>query len=1105
MTTTPPGQGNGNAPRAGRQAKTPPAPKADGKLTEAAWEGFALEDLGDLAWDTVPGKDIAPGAERHGHRTAWDDLVLHDELAAAVARLNPELTPSAIDEALRIATDPASSEAYPENRQAHAHLTAGIRLAYADEFGAEQTPTVRLVDFNDPAANTYLAANQVTLRDSEGRHRRFDLVVYVNGLPLAVVELKSAADEKATLKDAHAQLQTYLAEFPLAFRYNVLCLLSDGITAKYGTVFTPYEHYAPWNVDDDGNRVDTDAPGYDGLEALSIAVHGLFQQARFLSLTRNFVNFTPPKSGEPLSGKRIAKPHQYFAVTKAVEKIVEASRSNGQAGVVWHTQGAGKSEEMVETSSLVSRHPALNNPTIVVVTDRNDLDDQLYDTFRDSRTLLGQEPLQVTTREQLRGELSARTVGGIVFTTLQKFGLSQEEKQAGTAHPLLSDRRNILVIVDEAHRSHYDSLDGYARHLRDALPYATLIAFTGTPISRADADTRAVFGEYIDVYDLKRAVDDEATVRVFHEPRVIDVSLPPDVDPDTIDQQANALTEGMDDAERRRAVRYAATMNTVYGAPDRIATLADDLIAHWEQRRSLMEPDIGCHGKAMVVCATREICVKVFDALAERRPDWASDTVDEGVMKIVFHGERTDPEHLRKHALRKSEQKTVQGRAKDPDDPLELLIVHSMLLTGYDAPPIHTLYMDRPMQGANLMQALARVNRRFRAKQDGLLVGYAPLTDNLKKALHDYSDQDRADKTLGADIDRAITEVKNELAALRGMLAGVQWREALADTSHPRPRLRALGLAVEYLRSPNTPGNKVEPGEVPLSTRFKDSAARLDRFYRVCAMSKEIAERCEDLEDWRADVAFFSETRAWMVKKDAADREAAGQPLTAEVRRYLEALAASVVDAEDITDLYEEAGIGRLDITRLNDAALRRLENSETPHLVAEALRRLIEQKMREVTKHNVVRYESFSERLDALMKRYMLQQLTSAQVIAELAAMAREVSEEARRGERFDPPLNHAELAFYDAVAHRDMADLMAGGDETLAAIARALVADIRKNLSVDWLSREPVRAKLRTRIRRVLAMFDYPPEEEREAVDLVLKQMETFAAQWAPGAKGA
>jgi type I restriction enzyme, R subunit len=1067
---------------------------SSGRMTEADWEALALEHLGELAWQPTAGKDLAPGT---GHRAEWEDLILHDELSAAIARLNPDLPPSAVRDVLRKAITPSSRDPYPENKDAHTYLTRGIRHTYSDEYGAEHIPTVRLVDFASVGANRYHAVSQVTLRDSEGNTRRLDIVLYVNGLPLVVVELKSASAAYATLDHAHAQLGTYLAEYPIAFRYNVLTLISDGITAKYGTPFTPYEHYAPWNIDEDGQPIDTSAIGYEGDEALVIALYGLFEQPRFLSLVRNFVNFTP-------TGKRLAKPHQYIAVTKAVDAIVAASRSNGQAGVVWHTQGSGKSEEMVQASALVSRHPALNNPTIVVVTDRNDLDDQLHNTFRDSQMLLGQTPVKVETREQLRAELATRRTGGIVFTTLQKFGLTEAEKKAGHPHPLLSDRRNILVIVDEAHRSHYDSLDGYARHLRDALPGATMIAFTGTPISFADKDTRAVFGDYIDVYDLKRAVDDGATVRVFHEPRVIDVSLPPGVDPDQIDRQADRLTVDLDDAERSQALRAVANLNTVYGAPDRIGTLAADLVEHWEKRRELMKPQLGVPGKAMLVCATREICVRVFDAIADLRPQWVSEDVTKGVMKIVFHGDRQDPEHLRQHDLRKSQQTVIQERARKGEDELELLIVHSMLLTGYDAPPIHTLYMDRPMWGANLMQALARVNRRYEGKKDGLLVGYAPLTENLNKALAEYSSVDRADKTLGADIERAVTEVKNERSTIKGLLRPTRWEQLLADNSRPDARRYALRKVADFLRDPRTPGNQVEGRAKPLSARFKESASRLERFYGVCAMSRELTERCAELGDWRRDIAFFSEARAWMIKLDAADRDATGQSLSSEVRLYLAQLAASVVDADHITDLYAEAGLGPIDITRLNEAQLRKLQDSETPHLAAEALRRLIQQKMRETTAHNIVRRESFSERLEDLMRRYMLQQLSSAQLIAELAAMAQEISVEARRGERFDPPLSVEELAFYDAVAHRDLAELMVGGDETLAAIARALVKDIHANLSVDWLSREPVRAKLRTRVRRILARFDYPPDEEREAVELVLKQMETFAAQWAPRAAG-
>ncbi|MDR7171782.1 type I restriction enzyme R subunit [Nocardia kruczakiae] len=1059
----------------------------DDKISENQWESDALELLGGLGWEPGLGKDQAPGS---GYRRDWDELVLHNVLREAVERLNPDLPPSAVRDAVQLATDPSSRDVYAENKQAHSYLTAGVRLTYTDGFGAEHTPTVRLVDFGDQNRNVYHAVRQVRVLDRDF-NRRFDIVLYVNGLPLAVVELKSAADEHATLRDAHAQLQTYRDEFPIAFRYNVLCLISDGITAKFGTAFTPYEHFAPWNVDGFGKRVDTTSADYDGVEAVDLALSGLFQPDRFLSLVSNFVNFTP-------QGKRIAKPHQYFAVTKAVDSIVEASRSDGKAGVVWHTQGAGKSEEMVETAALVSRHPELNNPTIVVVTDRNDLDDQLYETFQDSKILLGQEPKQVTSREELRTALSNNRVGGIYFTTLQKFGRTKAEKDSGWRHPLLSDRRNLIVIVDEAHRSHYETVNGYAKHIRDALPFATFIAFTGTPVS-GEADTQETFGNYIDVYDLKRAVDDEATVRVYHEPRVIGVSLPPDIDPDALDQKADSLTADLDDAERREAIRYAAAMNTIYGAPGRIATLADDLIAHWERRRELMKPQIGGPGKAMVVCGTREICVRLFDALAQRRP-WASDEVDKGVMKIVFHSDPSDPTHLRAHGLRTSQQKVIRNRIKDVDDELELLIVHSMLLTGFDSPPIHTMYMDRPMQGANLMQAVARVNRRFRGKQDGLLVGYAPLTDNLTAALKVYSPDDQRDRTLGANTDRAITEVKNELATIRELLRPTRWEQLLADTSRAAPRKRALRLVSNYLRAPSTSGNVVEPGEKKLSSRFKECVSRLERFYRICSTARDLDERCADLGDWQRDITFFSEVRAWMVKLDAADREANGQPVTAEVRIYLQQLAASVVDASDITDLYEEAGIGHVDITNINQEQLHRLSDSETPDLVAEALQRLVKQKMREVTRHNIVSHEQFSKKLDDLMKRYMSQQYSSAVMIAKLAELMKEISEEALRGERFDPPLNPAELAFYDAVAKDGMAKLIEGGDATLAEIARALVLDLQSNLPQDWLTREPVRAKLRTRIRRLLAKYDYPPEGEDKALDVVLKQMETFAADWSP-----
>ena len=1092
-------------PRPGSPTPTDPTtalhPASSDRMTEADWEQYALEELGELAWRTGSGKDFPPSPDNQ--RRVWDDLLFHHDLRDAIERLNPDLPPSAMDRVMTIAVTPQSREALPENRLAHSYLTSGIRLTHTDEFGAEHSPTVRLIDFQNPTANTFRAINQVRLLDDD-HERRFDVVLYVNGLPLAIVELKNASDPRTTLAGAHAQLGTYAEEFPKAFRYNVLCLASDGVTAKYGTPFTPFEHFAPWNVDGQGNPAGSPAFEYedaDAPDALALALRGLFEQSRFLDLARNFVNFTS-SGGE--HGKRIAKAHQYFAVNKALSAVIEASRTNGQAGVVWHTQGSGKSEEMVCLSGLVAREPALNNPTVLVVTDRNDLDDQLLGTFQASRELLGTDPVQADSRQELREVLTNTTTGGIVFTTLQKFGRTKAERDSGADHPLLSDRRNVLVIVDEAHRSHYDSLDGYARHLRDALPHATLLAFTGTPISKAEANTREVFGagqDYIDVYDLRRAVEDGATVRVYHEPRLIQISLPEGVDPADIDAQADTITATMDDAERRKALKAALQMTNIYGAPDRVATLAQDLVDHWEERSERIRPDIGGPGKAMLVCATREVCVRVFDALAKLRPGWVGEGPDKGVMKVVFHSNPSDPPELKAHALRPSEHKTVQARAKDPNDELQLLIVNNMLLTGYDAPPIHTMYMDRSMRGANLMQALARVNRRFRNKQDGLLVGYAPLSDNLQKALAEYSPHDREDQTLGRGIDRAISEVRNEYDTICGLLSGIDWRRLLTHVG-PQERLRALRLVSNHLVSPEAQRRPGESDEKSLSERFRESATRMERFYQLCSMSTQISKRFEDLEHWRRDIAFFVEVRAWVVKIEAANREARGETLPAEINTYLSQLAASAVDAEEITDLYAEAGMGQLDITRLNEAQLHKLQQSQTPHLATEALRRLVQEKMREVTRHNAISRERFTERLEKLMLRYMHEQLTSAEALAALFSLAEEVMDEANRGEEFDPPLSHAELAFYDAVAsHGTAKDLM--GDDTLAQIARALVRDIRKNLSTDWLSREPVRAKLRGRVKRLLAKFDYPPDQEKKAIESVIKQMETFAHEWAPTTK--
>ncbi|HUY45846.1 MAG TPA: type I restriction endonuclease subunit R [Streptosporangiaceae bacterium] len=1058
-----------------------------GDLSEAQWEALTMDVLGELAWVPVEGKKIAPGS---GERESWAELIILHRLRSAIERINPTVPASAVDEAVGVVLTPKSRDVRSENHRIHEYLTNGIRsIVYTDEHGVEHNPTIRLIDFSDPYSNDFLAANQVVV--AEGEHkRRFDIVLYVNGMPLGVIELKKAGDETAGLQGAHAQVMTYVEELSEAFRCNVVCVVTDAVRARYGTAFTPFEHFARWTVDEQGKPVPQPPASHEDIP-LNLLLYGLFDQRRFIELLGGYVAFAQSDTGVV---KRIAKPHQYFAVAEAVRQTIEAVRSHGQAGVVWHTQGSGKSMEMELYANQVLRHRSLGNPTIVVLTDRTDLDDQLYDTFAASE-LLPEKPVQVGTRDQLRTELANRRTGGILFSTLQKFGRTKEEKDAGRWHPLLSDRRNIIVIVDEAHRSHYDDLNGYARHLRDALPHATLIAFTGTPISKADRDTRKVFGEYIDIYDLTRAVDDGATVPVYYESRLIPVNLPEDLDPEVIDERADEATAGLDDSERERVQQAVAVMNELYGAPDRLRALASDLVEHWESRSAEMRKFIGVPGKGMIVCATRQICADLYGQIIAIRPDWGAAADDKGKIKVVYTGGPGDLAEIREHVRRPSQNKAIQRRAKDPDDELELVIVQSMWLTGFDSPPLHTLYVDRPMRGAALMQALARVNRTFRDKQDGLLVGYAPLTENLYAALAEYTANDQTTKPLGRDLEAALSKVRDLHDTIGNViLSGYDWRAKRAQKS-PKAFINAVLGTVNYLRDPEQPGNQVEEGEPTLGDRFRKLSAQLARFYALCSSSGA-------LHHYRDDIAFFEAARIWMAKFDAEERKARGLPVPADVEMYLRQLTAGAVEAGGVTDIYEAAGIPRPDLSHLDDAFVQKMQEARNPHLAIEALRRLVEQQMRKVTRHNVVRQQSFSDRLLALMTRYTNQNLTAAQVIAELVAMAREVSADADRGKQFKPALTNDELAFYDAVAQNESA-VTEMGTGVLAEIARDLVKSLRRDVTTDWVSRDDVRAKLRSTIKRLLARHGYPPDAQPTATELVLRQMETFAEEWSPDGK--
>ena len=1056
------------------------------RFTEADWEGLVLDQLGESGWEPKHGDAIAPGTDE---RDSWAELLIRPRLLAALRRLNAGVPEQYLQQALAEIAAPSSQDAITENHRIHRMLVEGYRIGYLDADGTERNPTLRLLSAEE-SDNNWLAVNQVTLVAGEYR-RRFDVVLYCNGMPVSIVELKRAGSRTADVAAAHAQLQTYLREFPLAFRFCVFAFASDGINAKYGTPFTPLNHFSPWNVDDDGKPVPADAT-LDGESVLPIetALAGLYNPTRFLQLLLSFTAFDAGADGLL---KRIAKPHQYFAVNKAVGSTIDAVRTHGKAGVVWHTQGSGKSMEMELYTASVMRNPALSNPTVVVITDRNELDGQLFSGFSRSQ-LLPDTPKQIRRRSELRAELTDRVTGGIYFSTLQKFGLSKEEKDAGTVHPLLSDRRNIIVIVDEAHRSHYDDLDGYARHLRDALPNATLIAFTGTPISFEDRNTRDVFGEYIDVYDLSRAVEDGATVPVYFEPRLIKVQLADGVTQEDLDAAADEATAGLDDTERARIEQSVAVVNAVYGAPERLGELAKDLVGHWEARRGVVAPFIAdtegapTFGKAMIVGGTREICANLYSAIVALRPDWHSDELDRGKIKVVYSGTASDAPPVADHVRRDSANNAIKERLKDADDELELVIVKDMMLTGFDAPPLHTLYLDRPLKGALLMQTLARVNRTFRGKADGLLVAYAPLAENLAKALAEYTSTDQEKKPVGRDVDEVAALARELVDQVRGMLAGHDWR-AVLDKPGPKSFLNAVHGAVNYLRSPATPGNSPsDDGAQPLAVRYRQVSGQLARAWALCSGSGA-------LEGLRPEIQVYEEIRVWMGKFDALDRQGRGEPVPEEIQRMLGQLIASATDATgDVLDIYEAAGMPKPSLSDLTPEFIAKTQKARNPQLAIGALRKLVAEESAKSTRHNTIRQRAFSERITELMNKYTNQQLSSAEVIAELVELAKEALAEAERGKRFSPPLDYAELTFYDAITQNESA-VDVQGEGKLADIARQLVTIMRRDVRTDWTVREDVRAKLRSSIKRLLVLNGYPPDKQPEAIKLVIEQMESMA----------
>lgn len=1058
-------------------------------LSEADLETWMLDELAELEWESVPGATLAPGS---GERTTWNDIVLHGRLLQSLRNLNPGVPEAYLQQAITEVITPKSQSAIAENERLHAILVHGYNsIEYVDHDGQMQRPTIRFFS-EEPGKNNYVAANQITIR-SRDHERRFDIVLYVNGLPLAIVELKRAGSA-TTVENAYNQLQTYVKEFPMAFRFANIVVASNDVDARYGTPFTPFEHFAPWNVDDDGCLAPTETDG--GITTkLELLIFGLFNVERFGQLFTNFTAFDETPGGLVM---RIAKPHQYFAVTKAVASTVTAMTGDKRAGVVWHTTGAGKSMEMEMYTAKIMRHPKMGSPTIIVLNDRTELDQQLYDAFAAS-TLLPENPTRIVSRDMLRQELSTRTSGGIYFSTLQKFGLQDHDGSHEESHPLLSERRNIVVIVDEAHRSHYGfgdtNADGYAQHLRDALPNATMLAFTGTPLKKWDRDTRKVFGDDIDVYDMNRAVSDGAVVPVYFEPRLIPLARIPGVTDDDLDDAAEEVLDGLDELERDQVQKSVANLELIYGTDDRLDTLADDLVRHWEDRRSNMSEFIGGPGKAMVVTATRSIAARLYQKIIALRPEWHDDADDKGKIKVIYSASPSDPEELKVHMRRPSALAAVKNRVKNPDDELEIAIVQGMMLTGFDAKALHTLYVDRPLKDALLMQTLARVNRTYRNKQDGLLVAYAPLVENLKAALKEftYDASDAGKKVIGQDIEEAL-ELSRVFVAELDEIVGTTWR----DIEQQQGKRDALLKVVAFLRSPISPNNydPESPDARPLAMRFKKQAGKLARAWALASGS-------DNSSSLRPDVQFYSEVKIWLTKMEAADRLANGQPITDSIRNALGKLVIDSTESTGVIDVYREAGIDIPNLQDLDAEIFKEETDVSRIALMIDALRRSLQQEAREATGNNEIRSKLFSERITDLMNSYTNKQLTSAQVIAELIELSKEVVAERNRGDTFTPALSNDELAFYDVVALNESAvDVM--GTDVLAQIARDLVSAMRRDTSIDWTVREDVKAKLRRTIRKLLRKYGYPPDKQKEAVTEVLNQMERFAPRYAEEAKG-
>jgi len=1046
------------------------------KLCESEIEKMAIEELVELGYTYLSGPDIAPDA-LFAERNSYSEVLLRKRLTDAVVRLNPNLSYDVVLEAVNKVARISSSNLVADNEAFHKMLVDGVPVEYRKN-GDIVGDYVKLVDFLEDGVdnNEFLVVNQFTVIENNN-NKRPDILLFINGIPMVLFELKNPADENATIRKAYDQICTYKATIPSLFTYNEICVISDGLEAKAGSLTAPFSRFSTWKTKDGLNE----ASKFE--DQLTTLIHGLCNKKTLLDYIRNFVTFEKSRTEDKETKiikvetvKKIAAYHQYYAVNKAVKSTIEAAKAGGskKAGVIWHTQGSGKSLSMVFYAGKLVQN--LNNPTIVVITDRNDLDDQLFDTFAGNSDLLRQPPKQAESCEHLK-ELLKVASGGIVFTTIQKFIPDNDS----SVYELLSERDNIVVIADEAHRTQYgfnaklrDIKDennqvvgqriayGFAKYMRDALPNATFIGFTGTPVEKQDANTPAVFGNYIDIYDIAQAVEDKVTVKIYYESRLAKVNLTEE-GKKLIEEFDRELEEVDEKDEAKAAKMKWAKLEAIVGNKERLATLAKDIVTHFEDRQKVFE------GKAMIVAMSRRIAVDLYNEIIKLRPEWHSDDLDKGAIKVVMTSSSSDGPEMQKHHTTKEQRKMLAQRMKDENDPLKIVIVRDMWLTGFDVPCLNTMYIDKPMKDHNLMQAIARVNRVFKDKPGGLIVDYIGIAPNLKKALSFYAES--GGKGVPAETQtRAVEIMLEKLEVVRQILHGFDYSSFFSV--EVKDKLSIILQAEDFILSAE---NK--------KARFIKEVTLLSQAYALAKPDKATVKHAEE-------IAFFQAVKARLTKFETSGES--GINYDSVIKNIVD----SAIVSDEVVDIFDAAGIEKPELSILSDEFLMEIKGMKHKNLAIELLKKILSDEIKVRSKYNLTKSKSLMEMLSSALKRYQNNLLTTAEIIEELIRIAKEIKNADRRGEELG--LSEDELAFYDALETNDSA-VKVLGDETLRTIARELADKVRKNATIDWTLKESVRAKLMVLVRRTLNKYGYPPDKQQRAVETVMKQAENLADVWA------